>query len=37
MDADLTIDITDISPEEAVNRILLHLESLGYFGVTENG
>jgi sulfate adenylyltransferase len=31
-DADLTIDTTDVSPEEAAQEIVLHLESLGYIG-----
>lgn len=35
-DADLEIDTTDISPEEAINRIMLHLESAGYFGVSHD-
>jgi sulfate adenylyltransferase len=30
VDAEVTIDTTDISPEEAANAIVLHLESLGY-------
>ncbi|MFQ5516212.1 MAG: bifunctional sulfate adenylyltransferase/adenylylsulfate kinase [Acidimicrobiia bacterium] len=29
-DADMVIDTTDISPEEAAHQIILHLESLGY-------
>ncbi len=29
-DADLTIDTTDVSPEEAANMIMLHLERIGY-------
>jgi sulfate adenylyltransferase len=29
-DADLVIDTTDISPDEAANQIILHLESEGY-------
>ncbi len=28
-DADITIDTTDISPDEAANTIMLHLERLG--------
>jgi sulfate adenylyltransferase len=31
-DADLTIDTTELSPEEAAHEIVLHLESLGYIG-----
>ena len=31
-DADLTIDTTDITPEEAARQILLHLEKEGYVG-----
>ena len=33
LDADLSIDTTDISPGEAANQIFLHLESMGYIGV----
>ena len=29
-DADLVIDTTDISPDEAANQIILHLEHEGY-------
>ncbi len=29
-DADITIDTTDISPDEAANTIMLHLERLGF-------
>ena len=36
-DADLTIDTTDISPEEAANMVVLHLEHLGYIGAKRNG
>ena len=32
LDADLSIDTTDISPGEAANQIILHLESMGYIG-----
>jgi sulfate adenylyltransferase len=31
-DADLTIDTTDVTPEEAAQQILLHLEKEGYIG-----
>jgi len=31
-DADLSIDTTDISPEEGVQQIILHLEKHGYIG-----
>ena len=31
-DADLTIDTTDMTPEEAAQQILLHLEKEGYIG-----
>jgi len=31
-DADITIDTTDITPEEAANQILLHLEKEGWYG-----
>ena len=30
--AAITIDTTDISPEEAAQEIFLHLESLGFIG-----
>jgi len=36
-DADLTIDTTDISPEESANMVVLHLEHLGYIGAKRNG
>ena len=29
---DLAIDTTDVTPDEAANRVLLHLESMGYVG-----
>jgi sulfate adenylyltransferase len=31
-DADLTIDTSDISPEEAANMVILHLEKVGFIG-----
>jgi sulfate adenylyltransferase len=31
-DAELTLDTTELSPEEAAQEIVLHLESLGYIG-----
>jgi sulfate adenylyltransferase len=31
-DADLVIDTTSVSPEEAAHRIVLHLEKEGYIG-----
>jgi len=31
-DADVTIDTTDVTPEEAANQIILHLERQGYIG-----
>ena len=31
-DAELVLDTTDMSPEEAAQRIFLHLEKAGYFG-----
>lgn len=33
-DADVVIDTTGTSPEEAANRIVLHLEHLGYIGAS---
>jgi len=35
-DADVTIDTVDLSPEEAAQQIILHLEQEGYIGPTEN-
>jgi sulfate adenylyltransferase len=32
VDADIVIDTTDITPEEAANQILLHLEKEGWYG-----
>jgi len=34
-DADVSIDTTEISPEEAANQIMLHLEGQGYIGVSD--
>jgi sulfate adenylyltransferase len=34
-DADLVIDTTDSSPEEAAQKIILHLEREGYFGAEQ--
>jgi sulfate adenylyltransferase len=31
-DADITIDTSDVSPEEAAQMIVLHLEKLGFIG-----
>jgi adenylylsulfate kinase-like enzyme len=31
-DADVTIDTTHVTPEEAAQQIILHLESEGYVG-----
>ncbi|MFQ5524330.1 MAG: bifunctional sulfate adenylyltransferase/adenylylsulfate kinase [Acidimicrobiia bacterium] len=36
-DADLVIDTTDMSPEEAANEIILELERLGYVDVNGEG
>lgn len=36
-DADLSIDTSDITPDEAANMVILHLEKLGYVGVKRNG
>ncbi|MDX1510437.1 MAG: bifunctional sulfate adenylyltransferase/adenylylsulfate kinase [Nitriliruptorales bacterium] len=33
-DADIAIDTTDITPEEAANQILLHLEKEGWYGAS---
>jgi sulfate adenylyltransferase len=35
-DADVVIDTTDITPEEAAQQILLHLEKKGYIGGRES-
>ena len=35
-DADVVIDTTDISPEEAAQQILLHLQSEGYVGPSSD-
>lgn len=32
-DADLAFDTTDVSPEQCVQEIVLHLEKEGYIGV----
>jgi sulfate adenylyltransferase len=34
-EAEVTIDTTDMSPEEAANQIMLHLERQGYIGATS--
>jgi sulfate adenylyltransferase len=36
-DADLSIDTTDISPEEAANMVILHLEKVGFISLKSNG
>jgi len=36
-DADLSIDTTSITPEEAANMVVLHMEHLGYLGARKNG
>ena len=36
-DADLTIDTSDITPEEAANMVILHLEKVGFIGEAANG
>ena len=36
LNADLSIDTTDISPGEAANQIILHLESMGYIGAKSD-
>jgi sulfate adenylyltransferase len=35
-DADLTIDTTDLEPEECVQQIILHLEREGYIGLESD-
>lgn len=35
-DAEVVIDTVDMSPEEAAQQIILHLEQEGYIGPTEN-
>ena len=34
-DADMAIETTELSPEEAANTIILHLEREGYIGVND--
>ena len=34
-DAEIVIKTTDLSPEEAANAIMLHLELEGYIGVQD--
>jgi sulfate adenylyltransferase len=36
-DADIVLDTTDSSPEEATQEVLLHLERLGYIGSARDG
>ena len=36
-DADIVVDTTELAPEEAAQRILLHLEREGYIGPQANG
>ncbi len=36
-DADVVIDTTDVTPDEAAQQVLLHLERLGYIGPERNG
>ena len=36
-DADLEIDTTDITPEEAANMVILHLEKVGFISLKTNG
>ena len=35
MDADISIDTTELTPEEAAQQIILHLEREGYIGSGE--
>ncbi len=35
-DAEVTIDTTDTSPDEAANQVILYLERLGYIGETND-
>jgi sulfate adenylyltransferase len=35
-DADVTIDTTQLTPEEAAQQIILHLESEGYIGAESS-
>ena len=34
-DADLVLDTTQLSPDQAAQQVLLHLEREGYVGVVE--
>ncbi len=36
-DADLVLDTTDVSPDEAAQQVILHLEREGYVGVSRGG
>ena len=36
-DAEMVIDTGNLSPEEAAQEIILHLEKQGYIGVNEKG
>jgi len=36
-DADLEIDTSDITPEEAANMVILHLEKVGFISLKNNG
>ena len=36
MDADVVIDTTDVTPEEAAQEIILHLEKEGYIGASSD-
>jgi sulfate adenylyltransferase len=36
-DADLVLDTTDLTPEQAAQEVLLHLEHKGYVGVDTSG
>ena len=35
-DAEVTIDTTNTSPDEAANQVILYLERLGYIGEVDN-
>ena len=36
-DADLEIDTSDITPEEAANLVILYLEKVGFISLKNNG
>ena len=35
-DAEMTLDTTDLTPDEAAQQIILHLEKAGYYGAEDD-